>query len=282
MAKKWNLIVDVERCNNCRVASSPSATSTTATISPATPRRSRRRGTSGSDIERKERGTYPIVDAHFVPTMCNHCDDAPCMKAARDGAMKKRDDGIVIIDPVEGEGAEADRRGLPVRRGVVERGAAAAAALDLRCTPAGCGLDPDAPSSAARPTSIAPSSSDSEMQRLQAEESLEVLKPELGTKPRVYYKNLYLVNRCFVGASVVADIQGVEECAAGAQVVLKKDGQEVGRAPPTPSASSRSTGSRRTAVNTASRSGAAGRFSGKFDLGAESRYLGVIRLGAGG
>ena len=46
---------------------------------------------------------------------------------------------------------------------------------------------------------------DSEMQRLQAEESLEVLKPELGTKPRVYYKNLYLVNRCFVGASVVAD-----------------------------------------------------------------------------
>ncbi len=29
-----------------------------------------------------------------------------------------------------------------------------------------------------------------EMQRIRAEESLEVFQPELGTKPRIYYKNL--------------------------------------------------------------------------------------------
>ena len=54
--------------------------------------------------ERNERGTYPIGDANFMPVMCNHCDDAPCMKAATDGAVKKRDDGIVIIDPVKAKG----------------------------------------------------------------------------------------------------------------------------------------------------------------------------------
>jgi Fe-S-cluster-containing dehydrogenase component len=39
-----------------------------------------------------------------MPVMCNHCDDAPCMKAAKDGAVRKRDDGIVIIDPVKAKG----------------------------------------------------------------------------------------------------------------------------------------------------------------------------------
>ena len=33
-----------------------------------------------------------------MPVMCNHCDDAPCMKAAKNGAVRKRPDGIVIID----------------------------------------------------------------------------------------------------------------------------------------------------------------------------------------
>ena len=39
-----------------------------------------------------------------MPVMCNHCDDAPCMKAAKNGAITKRADGIVIIDPVKSKG----------------------------------------------------------------------------------------------------------------------------------------------------------------------------------
>ncbi len=71
---------------------------------------------------------------------------------------------------------------------------------------------------------------DAEMQRIKADEGLEVLQPELGTRPRVYYKNLHLMTQCFVGGTVVMDRGGVEECAAGAGVVLSKDGREVGRA----------------------------------------------------
>ncbi|MBN2039789.1 MAG: oxidoreductase [Spirochaetes bacterium] len=39
-----------------------------------------------------------------VPTLCSHCQDPECMKAARDGAVYKRPDGIVIIDPVKAKG----------------------------------------------------------------------------------------------------------------------------------------------------------------------------------
>ena len=45
----------------------------------------------------------PMIDIAYVPTMCNHCDDAPCMAKGGD-AIKKRDDGIVIIDPVKAKG----------------------------------------------------------------------------------------------------------------------------------------------------------------------------------
>ena len=55
-------------------------------------------------IERRTRGATPMVDAAYVPRLCNHCDDAPCIRAAGDDSIRKRDDGIVIIDPVKAKG----------------------------------------------------------------------------------------------------------------------------------------------------------------------------------
>ena len=56
------------------------------------------------DIESTESGQWPMVEAHFRPVMCNHCDDAPCMQAANNDAIRKREDGIVIIDPEKSKG----------------------------------------------------------------------------------------------------------------------------------------------------------------------------------
>jgi hypothetical protein len=118
------------------------------------------------------------------------------------------------------------------------------------------------------------------MQRIREQEGLEVLRPELGTKPRVYYKNLHLMTKCLVGGSVAADINGVDECAADAQVVLKKDGREVARTTTDTFGEWRidrlEPGSGKYQLEISS---AAGRHSTAFELGSESRYLGVMRLG---
>ena len=46
------------------------------------------------------RGTVPKVKMHYVPVLCMHCDDAPCMTACPiEGAIYKTEDGLVIIDP---------------------------------------------------------------------------------------------------------------------------------------------------------------------------------------
>ncbi len=45
-----------------------------------------------------EAGKYPAVKRFYLPILCNHCDDAPCLKACPNKAIFRRDDGIVLID----------------------------------------------------------------------------------------------------------------------------------------------------------------------------------------
>jgi Fe-S-cluster-containing dehydrogenase component len=57
------------------------------------------------NIKERERGdSSRHVKVATVPTMCSHCEDAECMKAAKDGAVYRREDGIVIIDPEKSKG----------------------------------------------------------------------------------------------------------------------------------------------------------------------------------
>jgi hypothetical protein len=67
------------------------------------------------------------------------------------------------------------------------------------------------------------------MARMARDESLEVMKPEAGTKPRVYYRNLWRYSKAFIGGSVAVETQGEVDCVEGASVRLIKDGHTVAR-----------------------------------------------------
>ena len=68
---------------------------------------------------------------------------------------------------------------------------------------------------------------DDEMARMAREEHLEVMKPDLGTRPRVYYRNLWRYSKCFIGGTLSAETNGVADCVEGASVRLIKDGRTV-------------------------------------------------------
>ncbi|MAF83625.1 MAG: oxidoreductase [Gammaproteobacteria bacterium] len=282
MTKKWNMIVDVERCDNCRVCFLAVKDEHIGNDFPGYAAEQPPQGHNWMEIERKERGSYPIVDAAFMPVMCNHCDDAPCMKVAKDGAVSKRADGIVIIDPQKSKGQKAIADACPY--GAVswneEQQIPQAWIFDAHLLDDGwtqtraeqcCSMD------VFRSVKV----DDQEMQRIKEQEGLEVLQPELGTMPRVYYKNLHLMNECFVGGSVAVTINGVEECAAGAEVLLKQDGGEVGRATTDTFGEFKidrlkpDSGQYELEI-----SGSGGGLSKPFELGAESLYLGTLTLTA--
>lgn len=44
-------------------------------------------------------GTFPNVRYHYIPTLCNHCENAPCVRGCPTRAMHKLDNGITMHDP---------------------------------------------------------------------------------------------------------------------------------------------------------------------------------------
>lgn len=57
-------------------------------------------------IQETERGNIPQVLVSYVPTLCQHCDDAPCITACKPGAIYRRPDGLVLIDPAKCTGCK--------------------------------------------------------------------------------------------------------------------------------------------------------------------------------
>ncbi|MBN1101971.1 MAG: oxidoreductase, partial [Deltaproteobacteria bacterium] len=190
-----------------------------------------RHGHRWMNILRKERGQYPLIDVAYQPTPCMHCENAPCIRAARDGAVYRRKDGIVIIDPQKAKGQEHLVKACPYgaiwwneEKQIPQKCTLCAHLLDQgwktpRCVQA-------CPTGALRVVFC----DESEMNKMVEQEGLEVLRPELKTRPAVYYKNLYRFTRCFVGGSVAVEKGGVTDCVKGAVATLRNASGKVGEA----------------------------------------------------
>lgn len=226
---KWNLIVDVARCENCHNCTLAVKDEFESNEFPGYSKPQPRHGHEWIRIERKVRGEGTMVDAAYLPSMCNHCDNAPCV-AKSGGAINKRDDGIVIIDPVKAKGRKDLVDSCPYgniwwneEHQVAQSWFFDAHLLDQGWTEPRCSQS--CPTGALKALKV----SDGEMAAMVKKDGLEVLKPDLGTRPRVYYKNLHRFAKCFIGGSVVAELIGVDECIAGATAILSQSGKEIAR-----------------------------------------------------
>jgi Fe-S-cluster-containing dehydrogenase component len=223
--KKWNLVIDValcHDCNNCFLADKDEFVGNDfPPYSVAQPWSGHR----WMNIERKERGQHPIVQVAYLPIPCMHCDNAPCVTS--DGAVYKREDGLVIIDPVKAKG----------RQDIVDTCPYGAiywneeSEVPQKCT--GCVHLLEEGWAETRCSQVCPTGAmqfvladDAEMAKRVAAEGLEGYRPDLGTKPRVLYKNLYRWEKVFVAASLA--YRDTDECAEGAQVTVSKEGVTVG------------------------------------------------------
>ena len=217
--KKWNLVIDVDRCMDCNDCFLADKDEFTGNDFPPYSVAQPWSGHRWMNIMRKERGQYPLVQVAYRPTPCLHCDDAPCIKESPDGTVYKREDGLVIIDPVKAKGHPEIVATCPYE--VIYWNDEAQVAQ--KCT--GCAHLIDAGWVETRCSQVCPADAielvlgdDEEMAVMVAAGGLEVLRPELGAKPRVYYRNLYKFEKAFIAASVV--FADTDECGEGAKATV--------------------------------------------------------------
>jgi len=148
-------------------------------------------------------GQVPQVKMHYIPNLCNHCDEAPCMESCKvEGAMYKRDDGLVIIDTDLCTGCKQCVDTCPYHSIYFSDDLQ----LAQKCT--GCahlldGGEWDVPRCVdSCPTGALKFGDESEFAEIIGR--AEVMKPELGTKPRVYYVN---IPRKFIAGTVYDPVE---------------------------------------------------------------------------
>ena len=225
---KYNLVIDVAECTNCNLCTLATMDEYVGNDWPGVSAAMPRNGHRWMTVETKERGQLPTIDIAFLPVTCNHCDDAPCIKAAKDGAIKKRADGIVIIDPDKAKGQKQLVEACPYGHIWWNEALKLPQAwpFDAHLLDQGWPKTRGAQSCPTTAMRVV-KADDAEMARMVREDGLEVLKPELGTRPRVYYKNLWRFTKCFIAGSVAEIRDGLVECVEGAKVRLLKDGKEI-------------------------------------------------------
>ena len=160
------------------------------------------------------RGTVPKVKMHYIPVLCQHCDDAECMKAYPE-VIYKRKDGMVVIDPEKAKGIKGIEDSCPW--GVIYRNEEQE--LAQKCT--GCAHLLDRGWKEPRCADACPTGAIKFAEEADLKEDLKgavLLKPELGGSPRVYYKN---IPKTFIAGTVYDPT--VNEIVEGATVTLTGD-----------------------------------------------------------
>lgn len=216
--KKVNMVIDVAKCHDCNNCFLACKDEHWENDFPPTSVAQPRHGHSWLNILNVERGRYPLNDVAYLPLMCQHCDDPACMKVAPD-AIYKRDDGIVIIDPVKAKGRKEVVGSCPYN--VIywneEKNVAQKCTMCVHLLQDGW--------SQPRCSQCCPTGAlaflyadEGEMEKMVQEQKLEAYRSELGLKPRVYYKNLYRFTKCHVAGSVA--LADKDDCADGAEITL--------------------------------------------------------------
>ena len=98
MGKK-TFLIDVDRCSGCNLCIIACKDEHVASSYSPWTRPQPDTGHFWINVQPMERGRIPRVRMTYLPLLCQHCANAACIKACPEDAIKRRDDGLVWIDP---------------------------------------------------------------------------------------------------------------------------------------------------------------------------------------
>lgn len=200
---RYGMVIDLKRClgcNSCTIACKQRS---------ATPK-----GTDWSKVVQWETGEFPNVHLNYLPILCNHCAEAPCVEVCPTGATVQHESGIVTVDAEkcvgcrycmlacpydarsfhfgEPEGYFPDKGLTPYEAlRYAEHKAGAVSKCDFCRDRLEDGLEPACVQTCPARARIFGDLDDptSEVAQLVVQKGAKPLHPELGTEPSVFYIN---------------------------------------------------------------------------------------------
>lgn len=219
--KQKYMVIDVAQCHDCNNCFMACKDEHCGNDWPGYTASQPRHGHRWINIERRERGVYARNDVAYLPTPCQQCQDAHCMKAAPD-AVTRREDGLVMIDPLKARGNQKLVDSCPFgaiywneEANVAQKCTMCAHLLDDKTWKPGVPrCVHSCPTNAMKFYDMEPA----EFAAFALKEGLEGYRAdELKNLPHVLYKNLYKYTRNFISAGVLVN----GDCFEGATVTLK-------------------------------------------------------------
>ena len=176
---QYAMVIDTRRCIGCHACSVACKAEFDVPL-----------GATRSWVEYIEKGEYPNVSRHFLPRLCNHCSDPPCVPVCPTGATYKREqDGIVVVDADKCIGCGYCVLACPYNARFLNPSTGAADKCDFCLHRVAKGIAPSCVNTCQGKARIFGDMNDpeSEVAKLIATEPVTVLRSEMGTKPNVYY-----------------------------------------------------------------------------------------------
>ncbi len=163
------------------------------------------------DVKTMERGKVPKVKVTYLPILCQHCENAPCMKVCPEDAISRDGNGLVQIDQEKCTGCGLCQEACPYDviymnedLKVAQKCTGCAHLIEVGETPRCADICP-------RDAIYFADEDDPELLKLKAKSG--ILHPEFQAKPRVHYKGLPVP---FAAGTVIDS--DTDEVVAGVEV----------------------------------------------------------------
>ncbi len=178
---RYGMVIDLRRCFGCHACSVACKAEQDVPL-----------GYFKSWVQISEKGRYPHVRRQFLPVLCNHCDRPPCVEVCPTKATRQRADGMVTVDDEACIGCKYCIQNCPYGARYSDPRTKTAQKCDFCLHRVEQGMLPACVNTCNARARVFGDLNDPEsaISRSLASNPVQVLRPQMGTEPYVFYIGL--------------------------------------------------------------------------------------------